>query len=198
MSQRKKWLFFSIGLLLLNIGLFTYLLNMGPPLPFYRQETQVGVKVKPLQVTEKTAVYLQDGYDLCHEAHLDCSEPSILKGSARQKLNGLNYNEITDMYPKGENWSVDTDSQNATILIHRLREGLCPLHSSYYHFEAVSGNIAAYYGPAAVGKAAGLAFDTGISLDLLPEALTNKILLGQWEFKSWDELQAVIDTLDES
>jgi len=197
MSQYRKLITFTLGLLLLNIGLFTYLLHIGPPLPFHREGTQVGVAVKPLTVTKDTAVYIQDGYKTCFDAHLFCSEPVMLKGSQRDMLNGLGLNELYSIYPREENWKIEADSLGSSIMISRLLEGLCPFHNSFYHFAEKDGKLVAFYGPAAVGSAAGVVLETDILLDSLPEEIAQKIRLGQWEFKSWDELQSVIDALDE-
>lgn len=197
MKKRKGIMLFCGGLLLISLGVLSYVRVFGVPVPFYRDETQVGVDVKPVKVSADTEIYIQEIYSLCGKAELDCTLKKLLQGSERQKLDDMTPVQLESVYSPVRGWKQSWKLDGQGLLISRELKGFCEKHSAYWHFEAGdSGNVQVYQGPGGTGKIGELTLDTGISVDSLPEEYALKIREGKWEFRDWEYLQAVLDNLE--
>ncbi len=188
---------FLCGLFLLSFGFASYTDHLGPPLPYYREETQVSFPVKPALVEEGTIVSIQESYSFCRQSGFSCADSRLLTGEPRNALNGKGSEEISILYSNAEGWQVGWEDGGAELRIWRSREGFCPEHIHYWHFEeGDKGNIEVYQGPAGSGKLGELTLSTTIKVKSLPEPYQEKVRDGSWQFKDRDDLQNVIDSLD--
>lgn len=139
----------------------------------------------------------EERYNLCELYQLD-TEISILEGDAATEdmLRDLSLSELASRYPMPE-WTVtETDG---IVEICREIEGLCPEHKQMYHL-GVNENgqyLAVYYGPSAVGNAAGAFLVTDVLLDKLSPEQRNDLMEGAYEYYSQDELISVLDNFSE-
>jgi hypothetical protein len=197
MKRYLKLTLFLCGLFLLSFGFAAYANRLGPPLPYYRQETQVSFPVKPSKVTTETAVYIQESYSFCRQSGFSCADRRLLTGEPRRTLNGKGSEEISLIYGSAQGWQLQWEAGGAELRIWRAREGFCPEHGRYWHFEeGDKGNIEVYRGPAGSGRLGERTLSTTIKVQSLPEAYQEKVRTGSWQFRNRDELQNVIDSLD--
>ena len=197
MKKEKRFLLFCSGLLLLGFGVFSYVRTYGAPTPFYRDETQAGMEVQPVQVKENTEIYIQEIYRLCDAAGLDCTLKRLLQGEEREALEGKTPIQLEAVYSPVRGWSQSWQLDGQGLVISRELEGFCSRHSAYWHFEASDdGRVQVYQGPAGSGKLGELTLDTSIGLANLPQEYAAKIAEGKWEFRDWEYLQAVLDNLE--
>ncbi len=142
-------------------------------------------------------VYLREQYEICKEHGLSCWEDTLLQGAARRELDNLSESEVLARYPEAAGWKVLW--QKDSLVLVRIKTGLCPLHQKMWHLEVDEDGryIEIYSGPSAVGKDGGLYRQTGIEIAKLPAEIQNKIREGLFEFISWDELVAILDSFSE-
>ncbi len=197
MKRYLRLTLFFCGLFLLSFGFAAYTNQLGPPLPYYREETQAGVPIKPAVVEEGTIVDIQESYSFCRQSGFSCADRRPLTGAPRQALNGKGSEEISLLYSSADGWQVQWEDGGAELRIWRTKEGFCPEHTGYWHFEeGDKGNIEVYQGPAGSGKLGELTLSTTIKVNSLPEAYQEKVRNGSWQFQNRDDLQNVIDSLD--
>ncbi|MEA4893458.1 MAG: hypothetical protein VB085_13040 [Peptococcaceae bacterium] len=197
MKKGKGILLFFSGVLLIGLGFFSYVRVFGIPVPFYRNETQVGMDVKPVKVTEDTEIYIQEVYRLCSQAGLDCTLKKLLEGQERLALNGMTPVQLESVYSPVKGWKQSWQLNGQGLLISRELEGFCELHSGYWHFEvSAAGMVQVYQGPGGSGKLGEPVLSTSIAVADLPEDYAAKISEGRWEFRDWEYLQAVLDNFE--
>ena len=142
--------------------------------------------------------YWEERYELCELYQLDCEAVRQPGDTATEEmLRDLPLQELAGRYP-GPDWTVSENAEQV-VTICRNRPGLCPQHQKIYHLGSneTGQYVAVYYGPSAVGSAAGAFLVTDVLLDhLSPEQLW-ELEQGQYEFYSQDELISMLDNLSE-
>lgn len=139
----------------------------------------------------------EERYSLC-ELYQQDDEVDVLDGdvATEKMLRDLSLSELASRYPMPE-WTVT--EKDGTVIICRVIEGLCPEHKQMYHL-GVNENgqyLAVYYGPSAVGNAAGAFLVTDVLVDKLSPEQCNELMEGSYEFYSQDELISVLDNFSE-
>lgn len=149
-------------------------------------------------ITPATQVVIREKFALCEEYHLPCLWEHIPTGLVRTGFNKLTEEKLRSQYAEEDGWRVIW--QKDKVILQLNQEGLCPEHSKQWHLlsDASGKKVAVYAGPAEVGRGCGdPAKVTEIYLDKLPANLQQKIRAGSWEFLSWEELIATLDSLGE-
>lgn len=149
-------------------------------------------------ITPATQVLIREKYALCEAYHLSCLWEHIPTGLVRTGFNQLTEEKLRSKYTEEDGWKVIWQKNRVILELHQ--EGLCPEHSAQWHLlsDASGEKVAVYAGPAEVGQACGEpAKITEIFLNKLPVNLQQKIFAGSWEFLSWEEVIATLDSLGE-
>lgn len=139
----------------------------------------------------------EERHALCKEFDLDCAAQMLEQDAAvEESLRDLPLTALAERYPLPE-WSVSETDRTVTIC-HNL-EGLCERHRKMYHLGANENGqyVAVYYGPSAVGDAAGAFLVTDVPLSRLSAEQRGEVETGGFEYYSQDELIAMLDNLSE-
>ncbi len=139
----------------------------------------------------------EERYELCELYELDC-EAQALEGDAATEdlLRELPLAELASRYPAPD-WTVsETDN---VVTVCRNVAGLCEIHRQMYHLGSNENHqyLAVYFGPSAVGNAAGAFLVTDVLLEKLSPEQRNDLEQGKYEFYSQDELISVLDNFSE-
>ena len=136
-------------------------------------------------------------YNLCELYQLDDTTDQVEGDLATEEmLRDLSLGELASRYPMPE-WTVT--EIDGTVEICREIEGLCPEHKQMYHL-GINENgqyLAVYYGPSAVGNAAGAFLVTDVLVEKLSPEQQSELLEGAYEYYSQDELISVLDNFSE-
>ena len=139
----------------------------------------------------------EERYAVCALYQLDCSATALtVEDSVIEQIQSYTIAELEGVYPLPE-WQVT--EQGETVTITHYVEGLCKKHRTIYHLGSSENGqfVAVYYGPSEVGNAAGVFLVTDVPLDRLsPERLT-ALYGGQYEYRSQDDLIAILDNFSE-
>jgi len=139
----------------------------------------------------------EERYELCELYGLDDGAQQLEGDEATEELlRELSLPELASRYPLPD-WTVSETDNRVTIC--RNEPGLCQTHRQMYH---LGGNengqyLAVYYGPSAVGAAAGAFLVTDVPLDKLSPEQRNDLAQGRYEYYSQDELISVLDNFSE-
>jgi len=157
-----------------------------------QQITQVNVEPqKPRTFAWK------EQYELCALYHLDCSaKPMNVEESVRQQVASFSVDELAEVYPLPE-WNV-AEQNNMVTITHNL-EGLCEVHHSIFHLGCSENGqyVAVYYGPSDVGNAAGAFLVTDVPINRLSPEQMSELQAGTYEYRSQDDLIAMLDNFSE-
>lgn len=140
----------------------------------------------------------EERYELCELYALDCEAVAKPGDEATETmLKELSLGELASRYPMPD-WTV-TENDDNVITICRMIHGLCEVHQNVYHFGInESGQyLAVYFGPSAVGNAAGAFLVTDVLLDRLSPEQRMDLDAGVYEFYSQDDLIATLDNFSE-
>jgi len=148
-------------------------------------------------IDPETKVFLSEQYALCEKHRLPCRNESPLEGAARMELNDLNLNDVVKKYPEEAGWKIIWEDKK--LVLQQEQPGLCPEHKNRWHLAAdqTGKKVAVYVGPPQVGVEGGLIKTTDIAIDKLPLDLRSKITARYFEFLTWDDLIATLDSLSE-
>lgn len=144
----------------------------------------------------RTFIWKQQ-YTLCAVYQLDCAAESVaVEESVETQINNFTFEELMEVYPLPE-WSLQ-EVDNEITITHNL-EGLCETHRSMYHLGSneTGQYIAVYYGPSAVGSSAGAFLVTDVPLSRLSEEQITALYAGSYEYRSQDDLIAMLDNFSE-
>lgn len=149
------------------------------------------------EVTSETRVYLRELYALCQKYSLACYNETLLEGAARLAMNGLALNDLMEKYPEEAGWEVIWGDRRLSL--QQKLPGLCPRHKERWHLAAddTGEKVAVYLGPPQVGLEGGVVRVTEIRIDRLTVELQEKIAGRYFEFITWDDLIATLDSLSE-
>lgn len=139
----------------------------------------------------------EECYALCQLYDLDC-EARQLKGdeTTEDLLREVSLTELANRYPIPD-WTV-RERDNVVTICHNL-DGLCELHRQMYHLGSNENGqyLAVYYGPSAVGSAAGAFLVTDVPLEKLSPEQRQELEQGKYEYYSQDELISMLDNFSE-
>jgi len=136
----------------------------------------------------------QEVYHLCDEYNLGCAPMPL---ELNDHLGRLTLAEIKRKYPSPD-WRIEEKGNELTI--YKINEGLCKIHREIYHLGVNSGGefLTVCYGPSQVGSNGGIFLSTDIPLANLDIELQQKILQGEYQTNSVEELQGLLDSFSES
>ncbi|MGI6533526.1 MAG: hypothetical protein ACOX23_02735 [Peptococcia bacterium] len=148
-------------------------------------------------ITPETKLLLRENYALCLAHNLACGRERVPTGMVRDGFNQLTIRQLRKKYKAEAGWKVYW--QKDKVVLELCREGLCPEHRKYWHLQSDDSGkwVAVYPGPAKVGRSGGAVKVTEIHLHQLPPDLQQEIVNGAWEFLSWEEVIATLDSLGE-
>lgn len=139
----------------------------------------------------------KEQYALCAVYHLGCKAKLMdVEESVEAQIKQFTLPELAEVYPLPE-WQVE-EYDNEVTIIHNL-EGLCNVHHGMYHLGGSENGqyVAVYYGPSNVGTAAGAFLVTDVPLDRLNQEQRTALSAGEYEYRSQDDLIAMLDNLSE-
>jgi hypothetical protein len=139
----------------------------------------------------------EERYALCQLYDLDCNAVQLEGDAATETmLRELPLYELANRYP-GPDWSIREEDNVITIC--RNLAGLCEIHRRIYHLGRNENGeyLAVYYGPSAVGNAAGAFLVTDIAVEKLGAEQLLDLEQGRLEYYSQDELISMLDNLSE-
>ncbi len=139
----------------------------------------------------------KEQYALCALYDLECSAKTIeVDDSVETQIRNFTLGELAEVYPLPE-WNVQ-EYDNEITITHNL-EGLCTVHHGIYHLGCSENGqyVAVYYGPSAVGSAAGAFLVTDVPVDCLSLEQLSDLQKGTYEYRSQDDLIAMLDNLSE-
>ena len=139
----------------------------------------------------------EEQYELCALYALGCkAKPMEVEATVEEQLQPLSLSELANLYPLPE-WNIREQEHIVTIQ-HNLA-GLCSKHRSVYHLDGneTGQYLAVYYGPSAVGTAAGAFLVTDVLLSKLSPDQLAELHAGDYEYYSQEELIAVLDNFSE-
>ena len=201
MTEKQKNFFAAVLMLCL---LFTgsaglgYLLTEIETGNYNLSEKQIAaVDVKSIESEQPRTFRWREQYALCALYELDCkAKPMDVDQSVEQQIKQFTLHELAEVYPLPE-WNVQAEQNNITIT-HNL-DGLCSVHHHMYHLGSSENDqyVAVYYGPSAVGSAAGAFLVTDVPLDRLNAEQKNALHAGEYEYHSQDDLIAMLDNFSE-
>lgn len=140
----------------------------------------------------------EERYELCELYALDCKAVTKPGDEATETmLKDLSLGELASRYPTPD-WIV-TENEDNVVTICRMIHGLCEVHQKVYHLGInESGQyLAVYFGPSAVGNAAGAFLVTDVLADRLSPEQRMDLDAGVYEFYSQDDLIATLDNFSE-
>ncbi|WP_449241519.1 hypothetical protein [Desulfoscipio gibsoniae] len=162
-----------------------------------------GDKVEPL-IKSTTTVRQEKEYTACGDVEV------YYRGPAAPDLIGLDEHRLQMKFPRQDGWDVAV--QGDEVVITKQIDGLCGMHKEYRHLGIHDGQLAVYQGPLGYDEIL-LRLETGINIDLLPEAFLNKLnktdafqslsaderldLQNTLEFTDEQLLNALLENLDE-
>ena len=139
----------------------------------------------------------KEQYELCAMYHLDCAAKQIeVEDSVKAQVQNYTLHELAEVYLLPE-WHVQ-ETDNEVTITHNL-EGLCQNHHSVYHLGSSENGqyVAVYYGPSAVGNAAGAFLVTDVPISRLSTEQLAELTAGSYEYRSQDDLIAMLDNFSE-
>lgn len=139
----------------------------------------------------------KEQYALCAMYQLDCkATPMTVDESVEAQIKQFTLHELAEVYPLPE-WEIKERDTEVTIM-HNL-EGLCDVHRSIYHLgsNATGQYVAVYYGPSDVGEDAGTFLVTDVPVSRLSTEQKAALSAGEYEYRSQDDLIAMLDNLSE-
>ena len=140
----------------------------------------------------------EERYELCELYELDCEAVSQPGDEATEAmLKDLSLSELMTRYPMPD-WTITERDGNVVTICRNIR-GLCAIHQKVYHLGVnESGQyIAVYFGPSAVGNAAGAFLVTDVLVSRLSPEQRLELDAGVYEYYSQDELISMLDNLSE-
>ena len=155
------------------------------------------VDVQPIEPVQSRAFAWQEQYALCALYELGCKAKRMdVEESVETQIQNFSVSELEEVYPLPE-WNVEVNEETVTIT-HNL-EGLCNIHHNIYHLGSSANDqyIAVYYGPSAVGSAAGAFLVTDVPLNRLSTEQLTALTAGEYEYRSQDDLIAMLDNFSE-
>lgn len=184
-----------LSLLFVGSAGMTYLLTEIDAGHYNLSEKQIAAaNVTPQK--PRTFVWKQQ-YTLCTLYHLDCSaEPMPVEESVEAQIKTFTFEELAEVYPLPE-WKLQ-EVDNEITITHNL-DGLCETHRNIYHLGSneTGQYIAVYYGPSDVGSAAGAFLVTDVLLSRLSAEQIAALYDGDYEYRSQDDLIAMLDNFSE-
>ncbi len=158
-------------------------------------------EITPTQAEPQTPRTFQweTRYKLCALYELDCkAEPMEADSSVELQLQTFTLGEVVEVYPLPE-WSVQETIDTNTITICHNLDGLCEKHRAIYHLGSneTGQYVAVYYGPNAVGTSAGAFLVTDVQLSRLSPEQLSDLNDGVYEYRSKDDLIAMLDNMSE-
>ncbi len=153
-----------------------------------------------VQATPQTprTFHWETRHKLCTLYGLDCkAEHMEADSSVELQLQTFTLGEMMEVYPLPE-WSVQQDDTNTITICHNLN-GLCEKHRAIYHLGSneTGQYVAVYYGPSAVGTSAGAFLVTDVQLSRLSPEQISDLNDGEYEYRSKDDLIAMLDNFSE-
>ncbi len=139
----------------------------------------------------------KEQYALCALYNLECNAKLIeVDASVESQIREFTLGELAEVYPLPE-WHVQ-EYDNEITITHNL-EGLCTAHHGIYHLGSSENGqyVAVYYGPSAVGSAAGAFLVTDVPLHRLNTEQLTELTAGNYEYRSQDDLIAMLDNFSE-
>lgn len=139
----------------------------------------------------------KEQYALCALYDLECSAKSIeVDESVEAQIQEFSLGELAEVYPLPE-WNVQ-EIDNTVTITHNL-EGLCTVHHAVFHLGSSENGqyVAVYYGPSTVGSAAGAFLVTDVPLQRLSTEQLAELTAGNYEYRSQDDLIAMLDNFSE-
>ncbi len=155
------------------------------------------VRAADIQAQKPRQFCWEEQHELCQLYQLGC-ENQVLEGdrATEEMLRELPLNEVAGRYPVPE-WTVS--EVDNVITICRNLPGLCEVHQQMYHLGSNENGqyVAVYYGPSAVGSAAGAFLVTDVPVVRLSAEQRSDLEQGKYEYYSQDELISMLDNLSE-
>ena len=155
------------------------------------QEQQI--KEANAQVATAYQGRFREIYHLCDEYNLGCAPIPL---ELNDNLSRLTLAEIKRVYPQPD-WRIE--EQGTLLTIYKINKGLCQYHREIYHIGVNSGGefLTVCYGPAIIGSNGGIFLSTDIPLANLEIEQQQKILRGEYQTNSIEELQGLLDGFSE-
>lgn len=150
------------------------------------------------QITPSTQVIIREKYALCTAHRLSCLWEHLPTGMVRAGFNQLTEEQLREKYAEDDGWRIVW--QKNRVILELQQQGFCPEHSKQWHLlsDEQGERVLVYPGPAEAGRAGeASARVTEILIERLPEKFQQKIHSGTWEFFSWEEVIATLDSLAE-
>lgn len=198
MAEKQKNFFAAVTMLCLlfagSVGL-SFLLTEIEAGHYNLSDKQIAVaNVEPQK--PRTFAW-QQRYALCALYSLDCKAESMeVDESVEAQIKNFTLGELAEVYPLPE-WTVQEADSTVTIT-HNL-EGLCKTHHKFFHLGSSENGqyVAVYYGPSDVGSSAGAFLVTDVPLNRLSPEQVTELHAGAYEYRSQDDLIAMLDNLSE-
>lgn len=140
----------------------------------------------------------KEQYELCCAYGLNCEAVIQVGDTATEEmLRELSLQEIAGRYPIPE-WNVVEQDDNVMTIYHNIA-GLCPVHRKVYHLGVSEDGyyLTVYFGPSAVGNAAGAFLVTDVLMERLSLEQQQELTSGQYEYYSQDDLISMLDNFSE-
>ena len=201
MTEKQKNFFAALTMLFMlftgSAGL-SYLLMEVNAGNYNLSDKQIAmVDVNPVETEKPRTFAWKEQYAICAAYHLDCkAKPMKVDESVVAQIQQFTLHELAEVYPLPE-WSVE-EKDNQVTITHNL-EGLCSIHHNIYHLGSSENEqyVAVYYGPSDVGAAAGVFLVTEVPLHCLSAEQMTELSSGIYEYRSRDDLIAMLDNLSE-
>ena len=139
----------------------------------------------------------KEQYALCAKYRLGCKAEKLeVDTTVEDQIRQYTLDELAEVYPLPE-WELQ--EQKGTVTITHNLDGLCAMHHSMYHLGSSANGqyVAVYYGPSDVGNAAGTFLVTDVPLNRLSQEQKTSLSTGAYEYRSQDDLIAMLDNFSE-
>ena len=198
MTEKQKNFFASVvmlSLLFVGSASISFLLTEIESGKFNHRETTT--QMANVTPQKPRTMQWKEQYALCALYQLDCKAVKLdVDPSVEQQIQAYTLAELVEVYPLPE-WKI-TEQENQVTIVHQV-EGLCKKHRNMYHLGSNETEqwIAVYYGPSAVGTAAGAFLITDVPVSHLSKEQIRALKNGEYEYHSQDDLIAMLDNMSE-